>query len=397
MLHRIGSARQRGFTLVELLVVIAIIGILIALLLPAVQAAREAARRMQCTNNLKQLGLALHNYLDTNKSFPCGILAHVGGTAAPQIHVMSWSVAVLPYIEQGTTSSKMTLGLPPDRLNAFGWGGAAGCLWNATYGGTIIDTFVCPSAPDPNGRKIQAQCTGTQLGAFCGGDVAMIAQAISNPLCWDQAPMDYTSTYGVSEPDDTPGNFGHAAYILSGNSQYTFTAAQAEGPMPANNHVTNPAILALLGSWPLSSASARLADITDGTSNTLGLFERVGGPKMYVKGGKEFDVAALTGFSPALNAASFAVCNGMGWVNPFAGVGAFSGSPYVITAVNAKDDGPCAINCTNLSYHGMYSMHPGGINVAMMDGSARFVSENIPPFVLASMMTRANGEVFELP
>jgi prepilin-type N-terminal cleavage/methylation domain-containing protein/prepilin-type processing-associated H-X9-DG protein len=88
--------RQKGFTLVELLVVIAIIGILIALLLPAVQAAREAARRSQCTNNMKQIGLALHNYHDTYKSFPTGFIYRGGSGVANY----GWNVAIFPYMEQ---------------------------------------------------------------------------------------------------------------------------------------------------------------------------------------------------------------------------------------------------------------------------------------------------------
>ena len=99
------SRKGRGFTLVELLVVIAIIGILIALLLPAVQAAREAARRSQCSNNLKQLALALHNYHDTHKSFPpgwvrCQVWDSVIGTAAPHVSRYGWPSAIMPFIEQ---------------------------------------------------------------------------------------------------------------------------------------------------------------------------------------------------------------------------------------------------------------------------------------------------------
>src|SRR5689334_1255126 len=100
---RTSARRLRAFTLVELLVVIAIIGVLVALLLPAVQAAREAARRMQCGNNLRQLGLALQNYHDVNQTFPLNYRPVVGGT-------YSWMQAILPYIEQQNLYSQLTIG-----------------------------------------------------------------------------------------------------------------------------------------------------------------------------------------------------------------------------------------------------------------------------------------------
>jgi prepilin-type N-terminal cleavage/methylation domain-containing protein len=99
-----------GFTLVELLVVIAIIGILVALLLPAVQAAREAARRSECTNNLKQIGVALHNYHDTHKMFPPGWIPQTGMPGGGSGYAWGWGTAILPFMEQASLPDQIQYG-----------------------------------------------------------------------------------------------------------------------------------------------------------------------------------------------------------------------------------------------------------------------------------------------
>lgn len=123
--------KRRGFTLIELLVVIAIIGLLIALLLPAVQQAREAARRSQCRNNLKQLGLALHNYHDTHSAFPPGVVA-ADGDLANGMH--SAFTLLLPQLEQANTYNQYNFGVP--------WKDPV----NKSAAGTALSSLLCPSS-----------------------------------------------------------------------------------------------------------------------------------------------------------------------------------------------------------------------------------------------------------
>ncbi len=132
--------RRNAFTLVELLVVIAIIGILIALLLPAVQAAREAARRMSCTNNLKQIGIALHNYHDTHRALPMGWMGYDPASGAPDFEGPSgwaWSSRILPFMEQNALYETIDLNSPVYT--------SASPTVNAQARVTVLAPFICPS------------------------------------------------------------------------------------------------------------------------------------------------------------------------------------------------------------------------------------------------------------
>lgn len=201
---RVREARREGFTLIELLVVIAIIAILIALLLPAVQQAREAARRTQCKNNLKQIGIALHNYHDTHGMFPAGHME--SGIDGPSYrHQIGWLTYLLPYLDQANVYNLINFSQINPTLNAH---------QNPAFmpaGGTDVAVFICPS--DPAGRNNS-----------------------------DWAPTNYLGNQGTtcqSRNKDGNGLFGHNSWmkirdITDGTSQTIAAAEILKGDFNTN-------------------------------------------------------------------------------------------------------------------------------------------------------------------
>ncbi len=155
------SQKRLGFTLVELLVVIAIIGILVALLLPAVQSAREAARRLQCMNHLKQLGLALHNYHDTAKAFPPAITFRSGEDPTQYNTIRTgWTISILPYIEQQALYDAIDVNQPISHTN------------NLRIRNVAVPGMLCPS--EPNGKVKCARAGGEWARGNYGANVGMV-------------------------------------------------------------------------------------------------------------------------------------------------------------------------------------------------------------------------------
>ena len=326
--------QSRGFTLIELLVVIAIIAILIALLLPAVQQAREAARRTQCKNNLKQLGLAIHNYHDTFSSFPFAWM--VGN----DLNVSTWGIQILPYIEQANLYAQWDSKVPAFVEAAAFFKPATAVAQNLQVIQTPLEGFLCPSTvADP--------FDDYELPANAGGPgVPPVA------LHWTAARSDFCVTTGVL------GTFANIAYAGNpGGSRGGALNAVGAG----------------------ADGITKMRDLTDGTSNTFLIGERVGGARVIRKGNVE-DVT-LT--------AAFGKQNGGGWGDFLNGEHWLGGALYDGT----PGGGPCAINCINLRGQGFYSFHTGGAQFLMGDGSVKFISENIAASIMAGLITRSKGEI----
>lgn len=318
-----------GFTLVELLVVIAIIGILVGLLLPAVQAAREAARRMQCSNNIKQLTLALHNHHDAMKSFPPILTTGTNGATFSTQH--SWITYTLPYIEQSNAWNMVRFPTRPINDPFY----TTSNVDNSALGNAVdqnnlpvsriwIDTFICPA--DPVGGIRQPESAG------------------------GRAPTNYVGNQGAS---------------------VNFTAG--DGIFFRNSRV-------------------RFADIVDGSSNTVAISECLRGDfnletlrDNYV-GVRNVSNAANISTCQAL-VPNFSDRGGA-WIGGQALNSTFT-TNRPPNDVRVDCWGP-SFGSTNFVAR---SMHPGGVNISYCDGSVTFLTSSVDPVLYSYMGTRNGGEV----
>ncbi|NLS90754.1 MAG: DUF1559 domain-containing protein [Planctomycetaceae bacterium] len=345
-INRVSAGRgHEGFTLVELLVVIAIIGILIALLLPAVQAAREAARRSQCSNNVKQIGLALHNYHDTFKAFPFSFMIDPPNYPASLdgVNANVWSIPILPFMEQTALYDQYNTNLPPFMPP------------NADLIDEVLPVFLCPSAP--------------------GGGTARTYDAdytnINFPMIkFRAAPSDYCPNEGIAS-----GGFRSQAQREGWTYGSIVGALDFYGLNPTS------------GKW--ETGGSNMAAFMDGTSNTIVAGERTGGATIYeLRSPADSEVSALLG-----------PINGGGWGDILNGNNWHGGTLYSGTAWDGSSTpaGPCLINCSNIRDRGYHCFHPGGAQFLLCDGSVTFISETVDARTLASLLTRRNGEPVQLP
>jgi prepilin-type N-terminal cleavage/methylation domain-containing protein/prepilin-type processing-associated H-X9-DG protein len=357
---------RAGFTLIELLVVIAIIAVLIALLLPAVQAAREAARRAQCVNNLKQLGLAAHNFESGNGTLPpdWGPYPYIGGGSR-----VNFLAIIMPYLEQGALYNAWNLQVDSN--------GGGSLEVNETARITQVSSFLCPSDPG---------------GGSCG-DVGG-----SNIPC---GQTNYFANQG----------FTGAQFYNSGqtyqetNSQFIgpFSVQIDQGQPQTINGQPNPQYQRLI--------ACTIAGITDGTSNTAMFAETIRSNYAGAQSSANWPslASAMQG-----NGYLYPIQNGGTLTAPYqltpascqtltSRLLAYRGLEYyrfIVETTNYCHSQPpnvrmpdCGDSSISIGFNYARSWHSGGVNVVFCDGSVKFIKNTINPTTWAALGTRAGGEV----
>lgn len=367
------SLRRRGFTLIELLVVIAIIAVLIALLLPAVQQAREAARRTQCKNNLKQIGLALFNYENTFAQFPVNSFCTItlsGGLNIVQ--TTSGGVALLPFIDQAPIFNQWNTSRAQwDTVNSN----------NGNLLATYLPGWRCPSSAGGNGGVPVSGGGGTSSGANVNNVVIPAGTPLqsgfpgtASTISWKMGISDYIWIDGCRE-----GFLGN--YETGATRNGIFSDTGAGGADAASR-----AALASIA----QSVDARIAEITDGTSNTFALYEKAGRNNVWVLGQLQTVASAI----PTIGGASGAVVTNS--INGGGGWGDFFNyewaSGVLPAGYDAGQGGPCVVNCANTNESGIYAFHTGGGHALFADGSVHFIGANVDAGVFAAACTQAGGE-----
>jgi prepilin-type N-terminal cleavage/methylation domain-containing protein len=344
-----------GFTLVELLVVIAIIGVLVALLLPAVQAARESARRTQCGNNLKQLGIALHNYHDMAGRLPTNINRVVQNLAsgvqlANDRNQASHLVNLLPYIEQKALHDQIDFKL---KAPAFGNQIVAG----RPLKNTPVSSYFCPTSSHQKANL----ATGVAFTNYAGSIGSQQMEA-SGKIC---VMASIVGNGGPNYDDDDDGEDWFS---------YTSKGLTCNGAGPGNTRSDCPYQDRISGAFGRSTWSARFAEVTDGLSNVIAMGEVRG----WCSGFQYTDGWALPeGLWFATTAPiNMPTCPGENGVPRNPGVGG-SGCQATQNAWNAT--------------MGFKSLHPNGAMFVNCDGSVRFLPQNIDHTTYQMLGDRQDG------